>query len=173
MYLCRFKKILINTSLKKREREREIDSCLKKKSTSWIDFLKCYIALPWDDFNYQRVHYQQSAITSSTLYIEIDLSNTGTRSRRRSSILLRFCRAEYCASPFCHPPAGFQCCNHGDVAFPQGERVKGVDRTYASMERLPLLKLTHVSRIWCRINKTAIYILTLDTHIKYLTAIRI
>lgn len=103
------------------------------------------------------MHYQRSATTWSTLYIEIDLSNTGTRSRRRSSILLRFCRAEYCASPFCHPPAGFQCCNHGDVAFPQGERVKGVGRTYASMERLPLLKLTRVSRLRCHINNTAMF----------------
>lgn len=123
-----------------------------EKSTSRIDLLKCYTALYRMIFNYQRVHYQRSATTWSTLYIEIDLSNTGTRSRRRSSILLRFCRAEYCASPFCHPPAGFQCCNHGDVAFPQGERVKGVGRTYASMERLPLLKLTRVSRLRCHIN---------------------
>lgn len=103
------------------------------------------------------MHYQRSATTWSTLYIEIDLSNTGTRSRRRSSILLRFCRAEYCASPFCHPPAGFQCCNHGDVAFPQGERVKGVGRTYASMERLPLLKLTRVSYLRCHINNGGVF----------------
>jgi len=81
------------------------------------------------------------------LYIEIDLSNTGARRRRRSSILLRFCRAEYCASPFCHPPAGFQCCNHGDVAFPQGERVKGVGRTYASME-------TAIVKTYARITST-------------------
>lgn len=91
------------------------------------------------------------------MYIEIDLSNTGARSRRRSSILLRFCRAEYCASPFCHPPAGFQCCNHGDVAFPQGERVKGVGRTYASMERLPLLKLMRVARLRCHIINNATF----------------
>lgn len=119
-----------------------------------------YRSPPQGDFNYQRVHYQQSATTWSTLYIEIDLSNTGTRSRRRSSILLRFCRAEYCASPFCHPPAGFQCCNHGDVAFPQGERVKGVGRTYASMERLPLLKLTRISRLRCHINNVIFSIIS-------------
>lgn len=129
----------------------------KSASTNW--FVKVlYCRRHRVDFNYQWVHYRaERATTWSTLYIEIDFSNTRVRiySRRRSSILLRFCRAEYCASPFCHPPAGFQCCNHGDVAFPQGERVKGVGRIYASMERLPLLKLTHVSRVWC-INKTAI-----------------
>lgn len=121
------------------------------------------------------MHYQRSATTWSTLYIEIDLSNTGTRSRRRSSILLRFCRAEYCASPFCHPPVGFQCCNHGDVAYPQGERVKGVGRTYASMERLPLLKLTRVSRLRCHINNATFSIISFfkftRIHKKYLYTI--
>lgn len=121
------------------------------------------------------MHYQRSGTTWSTLYIEIDLSNTGTRSRWRSSILLRFCRAEYCASPFCHPPAGFQCCNHGDVAFPQGERVKGVGRMYASMERLPLLKLTRVSHLRCHINNATFSIVlffkSIWIHEKYLYTI--
>lgn len=128
----------------------------EKNQLRRIDSLKCY-TLPAIGLTLiiNECIIVERATTWSTLYIEIDFSNTRVRiySRRRSSILLRFCRAEYCASPFCHPPAGFQCCNHGDVAFPQGKRVKGVGRIYASMERLPLLKLTHVSRAWC-INKT-------------------
>lgn len=129
----------------------EISILRKMQETFPINLLKCYVlichkmALIISEYIINEV-----PTTWSTLYIEIGFSNTGTRWRRRSSILLRFCRAEYCASPFCHPPAGFQCCNHGDVAFPQGERVKGVGRTYASMEWLPLLKLAHVSRIRCR-----------------------
>lgn len=113
-----------------------------------------------------------ASIQISTFQVQV------TRSRRTSSILLRFCQTEYCASPFCHPLAGFQYCNHGDVAFPQGERIKGVGRTQASMVRLPLLKFVAVLRVQFDDNENTIQLRAqrercVSSSCAYLTLIRI